>query len=67
MVTILEQSVKNRRENSGRKKKLRLENAWLMTWEYMRENRTYIHVSQSYRIRESAIYKIERWDEDTWI
>jgi hypothetical protein len=67
MVTIQEQSMKNRRVNSGRKKKLSLENAWLMTWEYMRENRTYIHVSQSYGISESATYKTVRWIEETRI
>lgn len=67
MVMILEQSIKNRRVNSGRKKKLSLENSLLMTLEYIREYRTYFHISQSYGIRESATYKTVRWVEDTLI
>ncbi|MBS4168714.1 hypothetical protein PARA125_001357 [Parachlamydia sp. AcF125] len=35
MVNILEQSIKSKNFNSGRKKKLSLENALLMTLEYM--------------------------------
>lgn len=67
MVTILGQSIKNRRVNSGRKKKLSLENSLLMTLEYIREYRTYFHVSQSYGISESSTYKTVRWVEDTLI
>lgn len=67
MVTILEQSIKNRRVNSGRKKKLSLENSLLMTLEYIREYRTYFHVSQSYGVSESSTYKTVRWVEDTLI
>lgn len=67
MVEILEQSIKNRRVNSGRKKKLSLENSLLLTLEYIREYRTYFHVSQSYGISESSTYKTVRWVEDTLI
>jgi len=67
MVDILEQSIKNRKVNSGRKKKLSLENSLLMTLEYIREYRTYFHVSQSYGISESSTYKTVRWVEDTLI
>jgi len=67
MVGILEQSIKNRRVNSGRKKKLCLENSLLMTLEYIREYRTYFHVSQSYGVSESSTYKTVRWVEDTLI
>jgi hypothetical protein len=67
MVGILEQSIKNRRVNSGRKKKLSLENSLLMTLEYIREYRTYFHVSQSYGVSESSTYKTVRWVEDTLI
>ena len=38
-----------------------------MTLEYIREYRTYFHVSQSYGVRESATYKPVRWVEDTLI
>ena len=67
MVGILEESIKSRKVNSGRKEKLSLENSLLMTLEYMREYRTYFHVSQSYGISESSTYKTVRWVEDTLI
>lgn len=67
MIKILCESVKNRRVNSGRKKKLSLENSLLMTLEYIREYRTYFHVSQSYGVSESSTYKTVRWIEDTLI
>ncbi len=67
MLDILEQSIKTRKVNSGRKKKLSLENSLLMTLEYIREYRTYFHVSQSYGISESSTYKTVRWVEDTLI
>ncbi|PWU13016.1 MAG: IS5/IS1182 family transposase, partial [Chlamydiae bacterium] len=38
-----------------------------MTLEYLREYRTYFHISQSYNSSESIAYKIIRWVEDTLI
>jgi hypothetical protein len=67
MVGILNESIKNRKVNSGRKKKLSTENSLLMTLEYIREYRTYFHVSQSYGVSESNTYKTVRWVEDTLI
>lgn len=67
MVDILNESIKNRKINSGRKKKLSIENSLLMTLEYIREYRTYFHVSQSYGISESSTYKTVKWIEDTLI
>lgn len=67
MVGILEQSIKNRKTNKGRKKKISIENSLLMTLEYIREYRTYFHVSQSYGVSESATYKTVRWVENTLI
>lgn len=67
MVNILEQSIKNRETTKGRKKKLSIENMLLMTLEYIREYRTYFHISQSYSISESNAYKTVRWVEDTLI
>ena len=57
MVGILEQSIKGRETNKGRKKKLSIENMLLMTLEYIREYRTYFHISQSYSVSESNAYK----------
>lgn len=67
MVEILEQSIKSRETTKGRKKKLSLENMLLMTLEYIREYRTYFHISQSYSISESNAYKTVKWVEDTLI
>lgn len=67
MVGILEKDVKDRRTNKGRKKKLSIENMLLMTLEYIREYRTYFHISQSYSVSESNAYKTVKWVEDTLI
>ncbi len=67
MVAILEQSIKERETNKGRKKKLSIENTLLMTLEYIREYRTYFHISQSYGVSESNAYKAVKWVEDTLI
>ena len=67
MIGILDESIKSRDVNSGRKKKLSLENSLLIALEYIREYRTYFHVSQSYGVSESNAYKTVRWVEDTLI
>lgn len=67
MVEILKESINGRKVSSGRKKKLSIEDCLLMTLEYLREYRTYFHVSQSYGVSESTTYKIIRWVEDTLV
>lgn len=67
MVCILNEAIKSRKTSKGRKKKLSIENMLLMTLEYIREYRTYFHVSQSYGISESSTYKTVKWVEDTLI
>lgn len=67
MVGILEQNIKDRKTSKGRKKKLSVENMLLMTLEYIREYRTYFHISQSYSVSESNAYKTVKWVEDTLI
>jgi len=67
MVCILTDAIKSRRTRKGRKKKLSVEDMLLMTLEYIREYRTYFHVSQSYGISESSTYKTVKWVEDTLI
>jgi hypothetical protein len=47
MVSILEQSDKNKKVKGGRKNKLSIKDMLLMTLEYIREYRTYFHISQS--------------------
>ena len=67
MLGILERSAKDRKTKKGRKKKLSIENMLLMTLEYIREYRTYFHISQSYSVSESNAYKTVKWVEDTLI
>lgn len=67
MILILAQSDKAKKAKGGRKNKLSIENMLLMTLEYIREYRTYFHISQSYSISESTAYKTVRWIENTLI
>ena len=46
MVGILEKDITSRATKKGRKKKLSVENMLLMALEYIREYRTYFHISQ---------------------
>ncbi|MBS4167033.1 Uncharacterized protein NEOC65_002136 [Neochlamydia sp. AcF65] len=67
MVQILQQADKATKIKGGRKYKLSLGNMLLMALEYMREYRTYFHISQSYGVSESSAYKAVKWIEDTLI
>ena len=67
MTLILAQSSNDKKLKGGRKNKLSIENMLLMSLEYIREYRTYFHVSQSYGVSESTAYKTVRWVEDTLI
>ena len=67
MVLILQEADIAKKVRGGRKNKLSIENMLLMALEYMREYRTYFHISQSYGVSESSAYKAVRWVEDTLI
>jgi hypothetical protein len=67
MIKILEEADKKKKKKGGRRNKLSMENQLLMALEYIREYRTYFHVSQSYGISESSCYKGIKWIEDTLI
>ncbi len=67
MVEVLNQAHRVKQARGGRKPKLRLEEQLLMSLEYLREYRTYFHISKSYGLSESNAYKIIRWVEDTLI
>ncbi len=67
MISILEISHKTKKARGGRVNKLRIEDMLLMTLEYLREYRTYFHISQSYTVSESTAYKTIKWVEDTLI
>ena len=57
MITILNDADVKKKAKGGRKNKLCLEDQLLMAWEYIREYRTYFHISQSYGVSESSAYK----------
>jgi len=66
-VDILREADQKKKSNGGRKSKLQIEDQLLMTLEYIREYRTYFHISQSYGVSESSAYKTVKWVEDTLI
>jgi len=67
MVEIIKDSDQKKKAKGGRKNKLSLEDQLLLALEYLREYRTYFHISKSYGISESTAYKTARWIEDTLI
>ena len=67
MLGILREADKKKKAKGGRKSKLSLEDRLLMALEYIREYRTYFHVSQSYGVSESTCYETIKWIEDTLI
>lgn len=67
MVAILTEAHQKKKAKGGRKNKLCIEDQLLIALEYIREYRTYFHISQSYGLSESAAYKTVKWVEDTLI
>lgn len=67
MVSKLAAALAEKKALGGRPNKLRTEEMLLMALEYLREYRTYFHISQSYGVSESSAYKTIRWVEDTLI
>lgn len=67
MLGILEEAEVILKAKGGKPNKLALEERLLMTLEYLREYRTYFHISRSYGISESACYRNIRWVEGTLI
>lgn len=67
MVTILRVAEAVLKARGGKPNKLTIEDRLLMALEYLREYRTYFHISRSYGISESACYRNIRWIEDRLI
>lgn len=67
MVSILQDEDMRKKARGGRKNKLSIEDRLLMSLEYIREYRTYFHVSQSYGVSESTAYDTIRWIENTLV
>lgn len=67
MVKVLRESREAKLARGGRRPQLCIEEVLLMALEYLREYRTYFHISKSYGISEGYAYKLIRWVEDTLI
>ena len=67
MISILKKAESEQKSLGGKPNHLSMENRLLMSLEYLREYRTYFHVSCSYGISESACYRNIRWIENTLI
>lgn len=67
MISILKEADQIKKARGGRKNKLSLEDRLLMALEYIREYRTYFHISQSYGVSESTAYDTIKWIENTLI
>jgi len=67
MISILREAETVLKAQGGKPNKLVIEDRLLMTLGYLREYRTYFHISRSYGISESSCYRNIRWVEDTLI
>jgi hypothetical protein len=67
MICILSHAETALKAQGGKPNKLSMEDRLLMTLEYLREYRTYFHISRSFGISESTCYRNIRWVEDTLI
>ena len=67
MVKLLKESEEKRKKILGRPLKLIYADQILMMLEYLREYRTYYHISTDYSISESSCYKMIKRAEDVLI
>lgn len=67
MAKILREAEAVLKAQGGKPNKVSIENRLLMALEYLREYRTYFHISRSYGISESPCYRNIRWVEDILI
>ena len=64
MLEILAEAQAKKKAKGGRPNKLTIPEMLLMTLEYLREYRTYLHIGASYGLSESNAYQTIRWVED---
>ena len=67
MLEILQEAFQRKMALGGRRPKLSVADMLLLTLEYIREYRTYFHISKSYGVSESSAYRTSRWVENTLI
>jgi len=67
MVSLLKKAEVAKKAKGGKPNHLTIQDRLLMALEYLREYRTYFHLSKSYGLSESACYRNCRWVEDVLI
>src|SRR5688500_532469 len=67
MIEVVSQALLQKKAQGGRHSKLSVQEMLLMTLEYLREYRTYFHISQSYGVSESSAYKTICWVEEVLV
>ena len=67
MIELVQEALVKKKIRASRPNKLKVEEMLLMTLNYLREYRTYFHISQSYDISESTAYKTICWIEEILI
>lgn len=67
MIEVLTEAEKIKKKQGGKPNKLIMEDRLLLTLEYLREYRTYYHISKSWNISESACYRNIIWVENILI
>lgn len=67
MMEILIKAEADKKASGGKPNNLPMEDRLLMTLEYLREYRTYFHISASYGVCESSCYRNIKWIEDILI
>lgn len=67
MVKIVTEADRIKKRRGGRPNDLSVEDRLLMTLEYLREYRTYLHIATSYGLSESNAYQNIRWVEEVLV
>jgi len=67
MIQLVSEALRVKKSRGGRPNKLSIADMILMTLEYLREYRTYFHISTNYGISESNCYYTIRFVEDALI
>ena len=67
MIEVLSEADKIKKSKSVRPSKLSTKDKLLITLEYLREYRTYFHISTNYGLSKSNRFEVIRWVENTLI
>lgn len=67
MVETLTEAQTLKKAKGGRPNKLTIPEMLLMTLEYLREYRTYLHIGASYGLSEASAFQTIRWVENTLV